>query len=51
MVYERQVVGKGLPGTALSVTDVRNIAEDALASVTADRKVLAIIPDTKDKSA
>ena len=46
MAYERQVVGKGLPGTALSVTDVRDIAEEALASVTADRKVLAIIPDT-----
>lgn len=46
MANERQVVGKGSPGTALSVTDVRDIAEDALASVTADRKVLAIIPDT-----
>jgi nickel-dependent lactate racemase len=40
------LIGKGSPNSALTESDIRDIAESALSSVTSSRKVLAIIPDT-----
>jgi nickel-dependent lactate racemase len=46
MASAAKVVGRGSTSSALAVTDIREIVENALRSVSAKAKVLAIIPDT-----